>query len=320
MAVKNSLVQQKQKPKFSVVIQQDAYKQLINNTLGNPKKAEKFVAAVSSAVAVNPALQECEAATILSAALLGETLNLSPSPQLGHYYMVPFKKKDREGNVVAVNAQFVLGWKGYIQLATRSGYYKKINVLAVKEGELVRFNPLEEEIEVNLIEDEEERENAKTIGYYAMFEYLNGFRKAIYWSKPKMEMHADKYSQAFSLASYKLLLEGKVPQKDLWKYSSFWYKDFDDMAFKTMLRQLISKWGIVSIDMQKAFEADIETEQKETSFVDNESPVDDFFGDDKPTEDKDPEKNKKDKDNAVDVPEEEINEIFGQADFFEEEQ
>ena len=160
MAVNNSLVQKKKQQKFSVAIQSDGYKNLINNTLGNPKKAERFVAAISSAVATNPALQNCDAGSILSSALLGESLNLSPSPQLGQYYLVPFGGK----------AQFILGYKGYLQLAIRSGYYKKINVVAIKEGELVNFNPLEEEIEVKLIEDEEQRENANTIGYYAMFE------------------------------------------------------------------------------------------------------------------------------------------------------
>ena len=325
MAVNNSLVQKTQKQKFSVAIQGDAYKNLINNTLGNPKKAERFIAAVSSAVAVNPTLQECDAGSIVSSALLGESLNLSPSPQLGQYYMVPFNDKNK-GKV----ASFILGWKGYLQLAIRSGQYKKINVLAIKKGELVNFNPLEEEIDVKLIEDEEQRENAETIGYYAMFEYLNGFRKAMYWSKPKMEKHADTYSKAFSLQKYKELLAGKIPQADLWKYSSFWYKSFDDMAFKTMLRQLISKWGIMSIDLQKAFEVDTETEQQQNSeFVENET-VDNFFGDAETTAevkqdeviqpDKTNKTTNKDKAKVVDIKETELTqeelEIFGDGNFF----
>ncbi len=312
MALNNSLVKKTQKQKFSVAIQSDAYKNLINNTLGNPKKAERFIAAVTSAVAVNPTLQECDAGSIVSAALLGETLNLSPSPQLGHYYMVPFNDKDK-GKV----ASFILGYKGYLQLAIRSGYYKKINVVAIKEGELINFNPLEEEIEVKLIEDEERRESAKTIGYYAMFEYQNGFKKAMYWSKAKMEAHASKYSKGYAAK----------------KGYTFWEKGeqgFDDMAFKTMLRQLISKWGIMSIDLQKAFEADAETEQQQNAeFVENET-VDNFFdGAETPEEVKqaeviqpDKKSTKKDKDKAVDVQEvsdEEIDEIFGQADFFNEE-
>lgn len=239
------------KPKFSVAIQTEQYQKLINNTLGDPSRARRFIASISSAVAINKDLQECDAGTILSGALLGEALDLSPSPQLGQYYLVPFKDKNK-GKV----ATFILGYKGYIQLAIRSGYYKKINVIELKEGELKKFDLMTEEIEVDLITDDEKRENAKTVGYYAMFEYLNGFKKAIYWSKDKMIAHADKYSPAFTKKGYELLLAGKVKQEDMWKYSSHWYKSFDDMAKKTMLRQLISKWGVMSIEMREAFEKD----------------------------------------------------------------
>lgn len=225
------------KPKFSVMIQSDAYKNLINNTLGDPKRAAGFITAITSAVATNPALTDCDPGTILSAGLLGETLQLSPSPQLGQYYLVPFNDRKLGRKV----AQFQLGYKGYIQLAIRSGQYKKLNAMAIKEGELIRYDPLNEEIEVQLIEDDNEREAAPTIGYYAMFEYLNGFRKVIYWSKEKMETHALQYSQGYKAK----------------KGYTFWEKSFDDMAIKTMLRQLISKWGIMSIDFQKAYEADM---------------------------------------------------------------
>jgi len=239
------------KPKFSVAIQTEQYQKLINNTLGDPNRAKRFIASISSAVAINDALKECDAGTILSGALLGEALNLSPSPQLGQYYLVPFKDKNK-GKV----ATFILGYKGYIQLAIRSGNYKKINVLEIKEGELEEFDLMSEEIKVNLIQDDEKREKAKTTGYYAMFEYLNGFKKAIYWSKNKMIAHADKYSPAFTKKGYELLNAGKVKVEDMWKYSSHWYKNFDDMAKKTMLRQLISKWGVMSIEMREAFEKD----------------------------------------------------------------
>ena len=237
MAVQNNLVKQGAKPKFSVVINSDGYKRMINNTLGNPTKAARFVTAITSAVSTNPALAECDASTIVSAGLLGEGLNLSPSPQLGQYYLVPFNDNKNKRKV----AQFQLGYKGYIQLAIRSGQYKKLNVLPIKEGELVSFNPMDEEIVVNLIDDEAVRENAPTIGYYAMFEYTNGFKKAMYWSRAKMESHATKYS-----AGYKAH-----------KGYTFWEKDFDAMACKTMLRQLISKWGIMSIELQKALENDM---------------------------------------------------------------
>lgn len=153
--------------------------------------------------------------------------------------MVPFNDSKRGCKV----AQFQIGYKGYIQLAIRSGQYKKLNVLAIKEGELVNYNPLDEDIEVRLIENEEEREKAETIGYYAMFEYLNEFKKTLYWSKAKMEAHALKYSMGYRAK----------------KGYTFWEKDFDGMAYKTMLRQLISKWGIMSVDltMQKALESDM---------------------------------------------------------------
>jgi len=246
------------KPKFSVAIQSDTYKKLINQTLGDKNRATRFIASISSAVATNPDLQQCDAGTILSGALLGESLNLSPSPQLGQYYLVPFNKtiKNEDGSSrQIIVAQFQLGYKGYIQLAIRSGYYKKINVIAIKKGELVRYDPLNEEIEVNLIDDEEERENAESVGYYAMFEYVNGFRKSLYWSKSKMENHAIKYSKGYAAH----------------KGYTFWEKDFDGMAFKTMLRQLISKWGIMSIEMEQAIEKDMSTINTDGSYeyVDN---------------------------------------------------
>lgn len=253
----NSLVKgEKKQPSFSVFLTQDAIKKKINEVIGG-KGGQRFMTAILSAVTNSPELQECESMSILNCAFLGEALNLSPSPQLGQYYMVPHKKRDRNGNVLAVIAQFQLGYKGYIQLAIRSGYYKKINVLAIKEGELKHFDPLNEVIEVEIIQDEREREQAKTIGYYAMFEYLNGFQKAMYWSREKMQSHADQYSQAYSAEAHQKILRGEIPQKEMRKYSSFWYKNFDDMAYKTMLRQLISKWGIMSTELQMAMENDM---------------------------------------------------------------
>lgn len=258
----NEITTKKQQPRFSVALTTTGYQTLIKNTITDPKRRANYIAAITSAVAVNSQLKECEASTILAGSLLGEALNLSPSPQLGQYYLVPFKSKakyDRAGKLISpetVKAQFVLGYKGYIQLAVRSGYYKKINVLEIKEGELKAFDPLNEEIDCIIIDDFSKREAANTIGYYAMFEYVNGFRKAIYWSKEKMLTHADKYSPAFSAEAYRKLQAGEIPEKDLWKYSSFWYKDFDDMAKKTMLRQLISKWGVMSTELQQAFDND----------------------------------------------------------------
>lgn len=245
-----------QKPKFSMVIKSDTYQNLIKQTLGNPKKAERYTAAIMSAVATNPQLQNCEAKTILSGSLLAESLNLAHSPQLGQYYLVPFKVKAKNGIPEHFDATFILGYKGYLQLAIRSGNYKKINVMEIKEGELVSYNPFDEDIVLNPIQDVDEREKTPTIGYYAMFEYTNGFKKVIYWSKAQMLAHADRYSPAFNKASYEKLLNGEIPDRDLWKYSSFWYKDFDSMAKKTLIRQLISKWGVMSTEMVQAIDTD----------------------------------------------------------------
>ena len=240
MAVANRLAPRTQKTGLTAYLTQDAVKDQINKVVGG-KNGTRFISSIVSAVQATPALQECTNSSILSAALLGESLNLSPSPQLGQYYMVPYDNRTKG----AKEAQFQLGYKGYIQLATRSSQYKKLNVLSIKEGELIRFDPLNEEIEVNLIQDDEQREAAPTIGYYAMFEYTNGFRKAMYWSRAKMEAHAKKYSPGY--------------KRDLEKGTSwtFWAKDFDAMAYKTMLRQLISKWGIMSIDLQDAIDSDM---------------------------------------------------------------
>lgn len=266
MAINNSLVKTTQKKSITEFLNRVDVTANIEQALGRENK-QRFITGVISAVNTNETLQACTNGSILSGALLGETLKLSPSPQLGHYYLVPFNDKDK-GKV----AQFQMGYKGYIQLAIRSGQYKKLNVLAVKKGELEYFDPLNEEIKINLMVDKwDEREEAETIGYYAMFELVNGFRKAIYWSKKQMLSHADKYSPAFSKdgttiktqngekkkVSFADFEAGKYDSKDAWMYSSFWYKNFDGMAYKTMLRQLISKWGIMTIDMQSAFESDM---------------------------------------------------------------
>lgn len=233
----NTAIQaQAQRPAFSAMISTPTYQKLIQKTITDPKRASRFVSSITSAVAVNPALQECDFNTIVSGALLGESLNLSPSPQLGQFYLVPFENRKRN----CKEAQFILSYRGLIQLALRSGQYKRLNVLAVKAGELIFWNPLTEEIQLNLIEDDNVRESTATIGYLASFEYLNGFTKTIYWSRDKMESHALRYSKGYAAK----------------KGYTFWEKDFDAMAFKTMLRQLISKWGIMSVEMQTATDAD----------------------------------------------------------------
>ena len=256
MAVSNSLTTKaNQKMGMTAYLTQDAVKNQINNVIGG-KNGTRFITSIVSAVNANEQLQQCTNQSILSAALLGESLNLSPSPMLGYYYMVPFNDRNK-GKV----AQFQIGYKGLIQLAIRSGQYKKINVMSIKKGELEYFDPLNEEIKVKLMVDNwDAREKAETIGYYAMFELVNGFKKAIYWSKEQMEAHALQYSQGYRAK----------------KGYTFWEKDFDAMAHKTLLRQILSKWGIMSTELQAAVEADeaVIEEDGSKTYVDNEEIID----------------------------------------------
>lgn len=283
------------RPRFSVAIQTDMYKNLINSTLQDPKRVSRFIASISSAVATNPVLQECDAHSILNGALVGEALNLSPSPQLGQYYLVPrnIAIKDSNGKVIykvdgngnklkddrghwiketVKQAQFQIGAKGYKQLAMRTGQYLDLDVIHVKQGEFLGRDKFTGKYRFEFIEDEDARENTPIIGYLAYFELLNGFKKQLYWTVAKMEKHADTYSDAFNLAAYKLLKNGEIKEADMWKYSSHWYKNFDEMADKTMIRQLISKWGIMSIEMQDAVTKDMAVIDKDgnAGYVDNE--------------------------------------------------
>ncbi len=225
--------------------------------------ATRFVSAIVSAVATTPALAECSHASLLSGALLGESLKLAHSPQLGQYYLVPFK--DRKSNTT--QAQFILGVKGWKQLAIRSGQYRLINAIPVKEGEYLGLDALTAEPKIRFITDADKREKLPVVGYYAYFELLNGYRRGLYWTKTHALEHADRYSQAFSWhgintdkmqkVSYEDYLLGKYPKQDEWKYSSFWYKDFDTMACGKVVKALLSGGDApLSIEMSQALNAD----------------------------------------------------------------
>ena len=282
MAVNNSLVRQPEKKESIVTfLSNDAVRAQIDKVVGE-SVSQSFITAIVSAVQSNPALKDCTNKSILNAALFGETLKLSPLPQFGYYYIVPYDNK----KLGCKEAQFQMGYKGYVQLAARTGQYKRINVLPIKEGELVKYDPLTEEIELNLIEDEEERENAKTIGYYAFFEYMNGFRKAMYWSREKMLKHADRYSKAFSLnatsgrypkVSFADYEKGNYNKKDEWLYSSSWYQDPDLMACKTLIRQLLGKWGMMSTEMQNAYRNDMGVLRDDGAVDYVDSPAEEVF-------------------------------------------
>src|SRR5690606_8869355 len=143
---------------------------------------------------------------------------------LGYAWVVPYGNK----------AQFQLGYKGYVQLALRTGKYRAINAIPICEGELIKWNPLTEE----LVVDFEQRKSDAIIGYAGYFELVNGFRKTVYWSKEEIERHRQRFSK-----------------------SDFgWKNDYDAMALKTVIRNMLSKWGILSIEMQEAYTKDIEQE------------------------------------------------------------
>lgn len=183
-------------------------------------RAPQYITSIINLYNSETSLQKCEPMSVVSSAMVAATLDLPVDKNLGYAWIVPY------GN----RAQFQLGYKGYIQLALRSGQYRFINVTPIHEGELKNWNPLTEEIEI----DFESRQSDAIIGYAAYFELLNGFRKTIYWSKAQVEKHRSKFSK-----------------------SDFgWKKDWDAMATKTVLKALLSKWGILSVEMQKAVSED----------------------------------------------------------------
>lgn len=253
----------------------EAIRQNVEKVVGS-KDAQRFISSVVSATQSNPMIADCTNSSILSAALLGHSLNLPQSPQLSYFYMVPFnntkkvKGEDgREHEVTVKEAVFQLGYRGYIQLAMRSGQYQKIVAADVREGELKSFNPITEEIVFEPILNYEEREQKPIIGYYGYFTLTNGFKKEIFWDKTRMENHAKRYSMSYRKG---------------WS-SSLWKSDFDDMARKTIIRQLISKWGIMSVDLEKAYESDMAVIREDgtpdyiDNIVDEPTPAVDVYAD-----------------------------------------
>ena len=243
---------------IATFLAKEAIKANVESVVG-VKDSQRFISSVVSAVQTNPALSECTNPSILSAALLGHSLNLPQSPQIGMFYFVPFKNKKkvnkdgREVTVEVVEATFQLSYRGMLQLAMRSGQYKAINVTDIRDGELVSYDPIEDAYEFAPETDIAKRMELPIIGYYAYFEMINGFKKGIYWSKEQLDKHAKKYS-----ATYR-------------KGFGLWATDFDAMAKKTMLRQLISKWGIMSVEMERAYVGDqaVIREDGTPDYIDN---------------------------------------------------
>lgn len=272
MAVNNSLTKSAPQKRLGMTayLNQDAVKQQITSIVGS-KRGTSFITSIVSAVQANPGLQECTNPSILSAALLGESLNLSPSASLGQYWIIPFNNKKKG----VKEAQFQLGANGYKQLAMRTGQYKDIDFLEIHEGEYKGRDKFTGKQVFEFIEDDDEREALPVVGYMAYFELLNGFRKSVYWTKTKMENHANQYSQAFNLEAYRKLQNGEIPAGEMWKYSSYWYSNFAGMAEKTLIKHLLSKWGILSTELITAMDADMAVinEDGTKNYVENEPDI-----------------------------------------------
>lgn len=191
-------------------------------------RAPQFITSIINLYNSDPALQKCEPMSIISSALVAASLNLPIDRNLGYAWIIPYN----DGKSKTKKAQFQLGYKGYIQLALRTGQYRYINAIPVYEGELKKWNRLTEEIEL----DFEAKKSDVVIGYAGYFELINGFRKTVYWTKEQIELHRKRFSK-----------------------SSFgWDNDYDAMALKTVIKNMLSKWGILSIEMQQAIIAEEE--------------------------------------------------------------
>ncbi|MFR5264560.1 recombinase RecT [Clostridium sp.] len=187
------------------------------------KRAPQYMSSIVNLVNGDTNLQNCDPLSVISSCMVAATLDLPVDKNLGYAWVVPYGNK----------ASFQLGYRGYIQLALRTGQYKGINVIDVHEGELINWNPLTEEVEI----DFSQKKSDAIIGYAGYFKLINGFEKTVYWSKEQIENHRKKFSK-----------------------SPFgWNKDFDAMARKTVIRNMLSKWGILSIEMQNAYTADTNT-------------------------------------------------------------
>lgn len=223
---------------------QKKFEQVLSN------KAPQFMASILNLYNGDPNLQTAEPMSIVSSAMVAASLDLPVDKNLGYAWIVPFydSKKGHKA------AQFQLGYKGYIQLALRTGQYKAINVIEVREGELKKWNRLTEEIDLDL----DAATSEKVIGYCGYFKLINGFEKTVYWTREQVEDHRIKHNKA----------------KDKKSLNNVWKSDYDAMAMKTVLRNMLGKWGILSVEMQKAITED-EAENELKDITDEANEIDD---------------------------------------------
>lgn len=184
------------------------------------KKANQFIGSILSLVKSDAYLSKCKPMTILSSAMQAAILDLPINKTLGYAYIIPYKDE----------AQLQIGYKGYIQLALRSGQYKNINAIPIYDGELISYNRLTEELKF----DFEGRKSDEIIGYASYFKLINGFEKTVYWTKEQVLEHAKKFSKSFNSGN------------------KIWKENFDAMACKTVLKNVLGQYGLLSIEMQQA--------------------------------------------------------------------
>lgn len=264
---------QKQVAKQDVKVQEkQSVNQLMNSMLDSEKlrgrfdellgkRAPQFISSLVSLVNADSNMQQafCEAPmTVIQSALKAASFDLPIDQNLGYAYIVPFKnsKKTADGSwVKKMEASFILGWKGMHQLALRTGAYKTINVTDIREGELISYNRLTEEVEVVFEEDDDKRETLPVIGYVGYYRLINGAEKTIYMTVKQIENHEKKFRKGDYM--------GKG-----------WKDDWDAMARKTVYRRLIGKWGVMSIDYQNRGDAMSLANQMEDEYkLENSSPV-----------------------------------------------
>ena len=234
---------------FNLVIRNQNTQAYLQDVLG--EKKETFVSNLTALVSNDTKLQECKPVTLMYAALTATSLDLPLDKNLGFAYVIPYKN-NRERTT---EAQFQLGAKGIKQLAIRSGQFIGMNVTDVRDGEIAGRNRMTGEMTFNWIEDDNERDKAKVVGYLAWFKLVNGFEKTKYMTVEEIKSHATRYSQTYS------------SKNDYVRKNSKWATDFDKMAEKTVMKLLLSKDAPLSVEMQTAFRADQSVQREEGKYI-----------------------------------------------------
>jgi recombination protein RecT len=234
--------------KFNAMLENTRTQEYLTNVLG--EKKQTFVSNMVALVSSNKALSECDPSTIMFSCLKATALGLALDPSLGLAWVLPYR--DNKNNTTV--ATFQLGAKAYTQLALRTAQYKKINVRDVREGEIVGEDFVSGEMQFKKLE--KDREKAPVVGYVAMFELINGFSKQLYMSNEEIDAHAKRFSQTYR-KGYGLWTDKDMRPK---------------MAEKTVLKMLLSKWGVLSVEMGQAIKSDsaVLGENNSVRYIDNE--------------------------------------------------